>query len=227
MSDAEGIDVTEDSTEYSPPPRTFWKTIAALGPGIILASSIVGSGELIATTVVGAKVGFGLLWLIILGCAVKVAVQVEIGRNAITWGRTPLASFDRVPGPRLGGRGWIYWCWAVMMVLIVIQQGGILAGVGQSLAAAMPLTTAGRASGDLHAELAAAEVDMALQKRQGSEDWVAAKKKLETLRLQSEQLHFPHEASIYSIMMTLVTGIMLALSLIHISEPTRPLRISY
>ena len=42
MSDAEGMDVTEDSTEYSPPPKTFWKTIAALGPGIILASSIVG-----------------------------------------------------------------------------------------------------------------------------------------------------------------------------------------
>ena len=210
VSDAEGIDVTEDGTEYSPPPKTFWKTIAALGPGIILASSIVGSGELIATTVVGAKVGFGLLWLIILGCAVKVAVQVEIGRNAITWGRTPLASFDRVPGPRLGGRGWIYWCWAVMMILIVVQQGGILAGVGQSLAAAMPLTTAGQISGDLHAELAAAEVDMALQKRQGSEDWVAAKKKLETLRLQSEQLQFPHDASIYSILMTLVTGIMLA-----------------
>ena len=185
VSETEGMNVPGESMGYSPPPKTFWKTIAALGPGIILAISFFGSGELIASTVVGAKVGFSLLWLIVLGCAVKVAVQVEIGRNAITWGRTPLASFDRVPGPRIGGRGWIYWCWAVMMILIVVQQGGILAGVGQSLAAALPLTTAGRVSGELHAQLAAAEVDMALQKRQGSEDWVAAKKKLETLRLQS------------------------------------------
>ena len=42
---------------------------------------------------------------------VKVAAQIEIGRNAITWGRTPLEAFDRVPGPRLAGRGWIYCCY--------------------------------------------------------------------------------------------------------------------
>ena len=39
--------VGESLEKYSPPPKTFWKTVAALGPGIILASSIVGSGELI------------------------------------------------------------------------------------------------------------------------------------------------------------------------------------
>ncbi len=84
MDNNQNEQVGEKLEEYTPPPKTFWKTITALGPGIILASSIVGSGELIATTVVGAKVGFSLLWLIILGCAVKVAAQIEIGRNAIT-----------------------------------------------------------------------------------------------------------------------------------------------
>jgi hypothetical protein len=29
----------------------------------------------------------------------------------------------------LVGRGWIYWAWAVMTALIVVQQGGIVAGV--------------------------------------------------------------------------------------------------
>jgi NAD(P)-dependent dehydrogenase (short-subunit alcohol dehydrogenase family) len=71
---------------------------------MILASSIVGSGELIATTTVGAEAGFILLWLIVIGCAIKVAAQVEIGRHTLSWGHTPLAAFDRVPGPRLGGR---------------------------------------------------------------------------------------------------------------------------
>ena len=69
MANKEHSQVSESFKGYSPPPKTFWKTVAALGPGIILASSIVGSGELIATTVVGAKVGFSLLWLIIL-CSV-------------------------------------------------------------------------------------------------------------------------------------------------------------
>ena len=36
------------------PPRTLGATLARLGPGIIIAGSIVGSGELIATTKVGS-----------------------------------------------------------------------------------------------------------------------------------------------------------------------------
>ena len=108
----------------SEPPQTLWQSLAHLGPGIVLASSIVGSGELIATTIVGAEAGFALLWLIILGCAIKVAAQIEIGRTTLTWGRTPLDAFNRVPGPRFAGLGWIYWAWVVMTALIIVQQGG-------------------------------------------------------------------------------------------------------
>ena len=132
------------------PPRSLAAKLAHLGPGIILASSIVGSGELIATTAVGATAGFALLWLILIGCGVKVAAQIEIGRNTLTWGRTPLEAFDRVPGPRLAGRNWIWWGWAAMTVLILLQQGGIVAGVAQSLAAAVPISAAGRAWNSAH-----------------------------------------------------------------------------
>lgn len=125
------------------PPRTLRGTLACLGPGFILASSIVGSGELIATTAVGAEAGFRLLWLIVLGCAIKVAAQIEIGRATLTRGRTPLVACDAVPGPRLGGRGWIIWGWVAMTALIVVQQGGIMAGVAQTRAAGVPLTAAG------------------------------------------------------------------------------------
>ena len=51
------------------PPRTFLAVVRRLGPGLIVAGSIVGSGELIATTKVGAESGFVLLWLILIGCA--------------------------------------------------------------------------------------------------------------------------------------------------------------
>src|SRR5262245_57569821 len=40
------------------PPRTFGAIMKRIGPGIILCASIVGSGELIATTTLGAQVGF-------------------------------------------------------------------------------------------------------------------------------------------------------------------------
>ena len=55
-----------------PAPTRFFDILKHLGPGIIIAGSIVGSGELIATTLVGAKTGFVLLWLIVLGCVIKV-----------------------------------------------------------------------------------------------------------------------------------------------------------
>ena len=54
--------------DVRPPPVSIRASLAYLGPGIILASSIVGSGELIAATRVGAEAGFALLWLIIIGC---------------------------------------------------------------------------------------------------------------------------------------------------------------
>ena len=42
------------------------QAIRQIGPGLILAASIVGTGELINTTSLGAKAGFSLLWLILL-----------------------------------------------------------------------------------------------------------------------------------------------------------------
>ena len=39
------------------PPRTLARAIRQIGPGLILAASIVGTGELINTTSLGAKAG--------------------------------------------------------------------------------------------------------------------------------------------------------------------------
>src|SRR5947199_319056 len=84
------------------PPRSLWRAFRKIGPGLILAGSIVGTGELIATTSLGAEQGYILLWLILLSCVIKVFVQTELGRYAITHGKTTLEAFDTLPGPRLG-----------------------------------------------------------------------------------------------------------------------------
>jgi len=39
------------------PPTNFFGILQKLGPGLIIAGSIVGSGELIATTKTGAQAG--------------------------------------------------------------------------------------------------------------------------------------------------------------------------
>ena len=52
-------------------PTTKMGILRNIGPGMILAGSIVGSGELIATTRTGAEAGFDFLWLIIFGCIIR------------------------------------------------------------------------------------------------------------------------------------------------------------
>ncbi len=121
------------------PPCDFWGILKQVGPGLIIAGSIVGSGELIATTKTGAQAGISLLWLIIIGCLIKVFVQIELGRYTITHGETTLSALDRVPGPRLRVN-YIIWFWLLMMLSGVAQLGGIVGGVGQALALAIPLS---------------------------------------------------------------------------------------
>ena len=123
-------------------PANGWVALRQIGPGLIIAASIVGSGELIATTKTGAEAGFSLLWLIVLGCAIKTFAQIELGRHTITWSRTTLDALNSVPGPRLRVN-WIVWYWVVLTMLMISQQGGIVGGIGQSLASVFPLSRAG------------------------------------------------------------------------------------
>src|SRR5690349_17425921 len=83
------------------PPQTVLGILRRLGPGLIIAGSIVGSGELIATTATGATAGFTLLWLIILGCVIKVWVQVELGRYTMVSGNTTMEAINQTPGPAI------------------------------------------------------------------------------------------------------------------------------
>ena len=201
------------------PPRTLWQSLSHLGPGIILASSIVGSGELIATTIVGAEAGFILLWLIIVGCAIKVAAQIEIGRTTLTWGRTPLAAFDRVPGPRLGGRGWIYWAWMLMTMLIVVQQGGILSGVAQSLAGGIPMTQAGREWNRLHDEAAGTLVAEAAARRRASDQEAdALHERLDAVTQEMNALPAAPDETIWAVIVGVVTAALLALGRYRLIE---------
>ncbi len=126
-----------DEAEVAEPPRTFGQILRKIGPGMILAASIVGSGELIATTTLGAEVGYVALWVIILSCILKPAIQAEIGRHSIATGETGLAGFNHFPGPRLKVN-WIVWGWALMILMTRFQIGAMFGGVAQALSLAFP-----------------------------------------------------------------------------------------
>ena len=133
---------TQDIETVKDPPQTIGGIIRQLGPGLIIAGSIVGSGELIATTAVGAEAGFTLMWLIIIGCVIKVFTQVEFGRYTIINGRTTMDGLNEVPGPR-AHVNWIVWYWLLMFLFSLAQLGGIVGGVGQAFTISKPLTASG------------------------------------------------------------------------------------
>jgi len=126
-----------DPAEIRQPPKGLAATLRRIGPGIILSASIVGSGELIATTTLGAEVGFVCLWVILLSCLIKPAIQAEIGRYSISTGETGLAGFNHVPGPRLGVN-WVLWGWVAMICMTRFQIGAMFGGVAQVLNQLMP-----------------------------------------------------------------------------------------
>lgn len=103
-----------------------------LGPGLIITASIVGSGELIVTPKLGASAGFTLLWFIIVGCLLKVFIQIELGRFTLARGKTTLETLDLVPGPRLLV-SWLLWLWLVMFAATVFQVAGMVGGVASIL----------------------------------------------------------------------------------------------
>ncbi|MEZ6062752.1 MAG: Nramp family divalent metal transporter [Planctomycetaceae bacterium] len=134
-----GLD-RRQSGDIVEPPTSLWAIVRQIGPGLIIAANIVGSGELIMTTKTGAQAGIALLWLILIGCLVKVFVQLELGRFTISHGETTLSALSRVPGPRLKRVNWVVLLWAIMMLTTVGQLGGIVGGVGQAMALTFPFT---------------------------------------------------------------------------------------
>lgn len=108
------------------PPDSFFQKLRFLGPGFILSASIVGSGELIATTVLGAKAGFITFWVILASCLIKVAVQLEFGKNAILSGKPLMQEFNQLSGPVFGKVNWAVWSTFLLSLLKILQLGGML-----------------------------------------------------------------------------------------------------
>ncbi len=120
------------------PPTTFSGILQHLGPGLVLSAAVVGSGELIATTALGAKAGFITFWVIIVSCLVKVVLQLEFGKHVIHSGESTMLSLNGLPGPKFGQANWSIWLWLFIQLFKLLQLGGIVGGVAITLSMAVP-----------------------------------------------------------------------------------------
>ena len=86
-------------------------------------TTIVGSGELIATTTLGAQAGYSALWVVVISCLIKPVIQGELGRYTIATGETGLEALNHLPGLRLGRINWLVWAWAFTVLLTMCTPG--------------------------------------------------------------------------------------------------------
>ncbi|GAA2640050.1 Nramp family divalent metal transporter [Streptomyces vastus] len=91
----------------SSPRKSSWKYI---GPGIVVAATGVGAGDLVATLIAGSNFGYTLLWAAILGCLVKISLAEAAGRWHLSTGRTLFEGWASL------GR-WTTWFFVVYVVI--------------------------------------------------------------------------------------------------------------
>jgi manganese transport protein len=112
------------------------RSLAAIGPGIVVAGSVIGSGELINTPVQAAKFGFVLLWVVLLSCVIKYFLQVEIARHCLVHNRTTVEALNTCPGPKIRGTSWTallymlgYFATMLTIIGIIGALGGLMHGI--------------------------------------------------------------------------------------------------
>ena len=104
--------------------------IRLFGPGAIIASVTIGSGETLFASRAGAIFGYRLLWFIAVCVACKL-VQVYTGaRYMVLTGEHPMEAWARLPGPR----GWFPAAIGVLSVLCFpFWLGGLALMLGTAI----------------------------------------------------------------------------------------------
>ncbi|MBX3412356.1 MAG: Nramp family divalent metal transporter [Pirellulales bacterium] len=103
-------------------------------PGLLVAATGVGAGDLITNSIVGSTVGVGVLWGAVLGAVMKWSAAEGIARWQMATGTTLLEGWN----DRLGA--WVRWCFLAYFVIWCLSVGSALVnGCGIAGAAILPV----------------------------------------------------------------------------------------
>jgi Mn2+/Fe2+ NRAMP family transporter len=110
-------------TQQAQKPRR-WRIV---GPGLVVAATGVGAGDLVSTMVAGSSYGYALLWAAVLGCVVKIALAEATGRWHLATQSTIFAGWAS-----LGS-------WTAVYFGIYVVVFGFVYGSAATQATALPL----------------------------------------------------------------------------------------
>ena len=127
-----------DPSKILEPPDGWRPSVKFLGPGMVTSAAVVGSGELITATALGAQVGFILLWIILVSTIVKVGVQIELARWTISTGKASVTGYNDV-SPKIFGKSWMSYLGLLNFTQGFIGQGGVMAASAFAFSVALPV----------------------------------------------------------------------------------------
>ena len=136
--------------------------LLAVGPGIVLAAGVIGSGELINTPLQAARFGFVLLWAVLLSCMIKYFLQVEVGRYCLVHNRTVFQALSPFPGPRLRNTSWLVWAFMMGWLLAQVGSSGLVGAMAGLMHGIRPLSSDAIGSVQIWAVVVVAGVQLLL-----------------------------------------------------------------
>ena len=117
-------------------PRTVLERLRFIGPSAIVTGSVVGSGSIVMTPLLGAAAGFTLLWWLLLSIWTKPIIQAEISRYIVVTKKTFLEAFAEIPGPKTKINGkttsWLVWFMFLGVLPAIIGMGGLVGAVAEA-----------------------------------------------------------------------------------------------
>lgn len=118
---------SDRNTRVSPATDDSPRRWRFVGPGIVVAATGVGAGDLVATLLAGSEFGYTLLWAAVIGCAVKIALAEAVGRWHLATGQTIFAGW-RSLGP-----------WTTIYFAVYVLVWGFVYGATAMSSSALPL----------------------------------------------------------------------------------------
>ena len=108
-------------------------TLAAIGPGILLAATGVGGGDLATGTFVGSALGTAVLWAVLVGAFIKFIVTEGVARWQLATGNTFLEGIvDKLGRTAI----WVLFPYLLMWSLII--GSAMMSACGVALYALLP-----------------------------------------------------------------------------------------
>ena len=103
-------------------PQTLLERLKYIGPSVIVTGSVVGSGSIALTPLLGAAAGFALLWWLLISLWSKPVIQAEISRYIIVKKKTFLEAFSDMPGFKttIQGKTTLGLCGSCLSVLFLL-----------------------------------------------------------------------------------------------------------